>query len=773
MDKSNAAESLINKQIEANIVGEEKARYSMVINSSEEIQKSQSLLNAMKTQGGITPEGLKKIAELEAKLFDIFEERINLTHSIIKRSLMAPISTSQPKVEEVKQEPTRKESAKQETKVVSMTFLKGWTRRNVIGTPDVAFEPKILELIKNATTEAHIDEVATILINDDRHEDALNLQIELFKNTKLNENAFEVEKRFVNTILPNAFGVKGLTPLQKGDKISLGFWVNNLKALKRQQSAKTLLANKMIEDIKSKKIVSKETQELIKTTESGMFSIAEGNKSLLETVAEQLKINLTGIKFEETDDTKELKALIPTIVKDAIEDLKSSKCITIKTQSQIEKFRDYPELESQIFGEIIAKSKLPNIKAQEDIQWEAVNEADIKTLAEGGKKGIIIKPLEEAPKDVNSKDSVPFRLIDLEEQATAKLNAGEQVAAVLQFFMKEYNKVTDKPQDKKPVDIWTSFLNKKKEDIVTKAEEAAAQGKDTVIEDSLQEKNKVKEVIKDFFRKGKIDKKFNAANESTKYMKDAEVRKLFKGESTDKLIKTWKNEVDKEVISEVKTTDKGTEIKVQEPISTVMPKIDIEKVHPEVWEVAKTCKNLGEFVKLIKDIITKKMSISNMNPEAVAANLSQQYLINFPDCAKWTEEKKDMWFDSVLKSITKASEEKPVVDAEHPMGPEEKLNESSTETSTSGTTEDVFLKYSELVKRESNSNRAKVHIADFLLTDTSPIEERKNKASELLKSNNIWKKAPQKDRDNTVNKIIKDNPKVAELIKVAELVLTV
>ena len=815
MEHSNAAKSLMDKQIEANIVGEEKARYSMIISSTEEIQKSQSLLTSMKTQAGTNAEKLKKVEELESKLFDIFEERINLTHSIIKRSLMAPIvGTAKPAEEtklevDPKQEPAKKEAViKQGNKVIQLhptLFLKGWNRRVLLDTPDGKFEPKILDLIKNAKTEAHIDEITTILLTEaiaDPSKDsyqkivnALNLSIDLFTTLKLKEQ-LEIEKRFVNTILPQAFGITPVKEVEANENIALAFWVNNLKTLKNQKSAKIMLTSKIIEEIKTKKIVSASLQEIIDSTESGMFAAPEARKSLLEAVASELKMKVEDIKFEAIEEDKELIALIPVIVKEALEDIKSVKCITIKTQCQFEKFRNAPNLEKQILGKIVAGGT-PGIKGIEDIVWESISDADTKLHTEVGRKSMILKPVESTSSttEPNNKDKVPFTLSALKDQVFAKLKANEDPGkVVLPFFTSNYEKVSDKATNKNVHQIWGEFfaIYKKenpdnKEIIVAKAEEAAIAGQESIIDEVVEEqKAKIELTIKEFFRKKKLDKKFNADNEASKFMKSPDVRSTFKGESTEKLIKKWKNEVDKEAV-ETKTDEQKTVEAIEKQVtSTVMQKIDIEKAHPDLWKKAQACCNVSEFSKLVKDLNKNGTSTLNgVSMDTITCNLSNQYLNKFKESETWTDEKKDIWFESILKAIQKptpikeetkeklhealetaqqkSSEgEKPIVDVKDPMPKE--ANEVSTEQNTKPN--DVFLKYEELIKKEAKSDRAKVHVASFLLDSTLPIEERKVKASELLKANNIWKKAPQKDRDNTVAKIIKDNPKVAELVPV-------
>lgn len=218
------------------------------------------------------------------------------------------------------------EKAKEEEEIKNKSDwkFKGYTRKKIYGTP-IELPVDVQVLIVGCDTEGKIDEITSLLMDEKRYEDALNLSIDLFANLKKGELSQEqVEKRFLFDILPYYKGVT-CVPFEDMENISLALWIKHLDDLANNKKLFEELKNQVIEEVKAGEI-SVELANKVFTS-----NLLEGKESLYDAVKEEL--NLESLVFA----TEPNKPTIEEIIENQFEESKEEKTVEGLTFETLEK----------------------------------------------------------------------------------------------------------------------------------------------------------------------------------------------------------------------------------------------------------------------------------------------------------------------------------------------------------------------------------------------------------------------------------------------------
>ncbi len=384
-----------------------------------------------------------------------------------------------------------------------------------------------------------------------------------------------------------------------------------------------------------------------------------------------------------------------------------------------------------------------------------------------------IKEVIETTKD----STVGLTYETLVNECISKFKAKESFKDVKKFFDKELVNVTD-TIDKSDKGLFAKIVIefKKTEKTVETAETAAYEGKEELTAEQV--KTKGKSIIKSALELGK-----SAMNEFRKYLSQKDIRKALGSNKVEaeKLFTELKSEIE----AENPSLKKVSKVKVM-----LGKNFSVEEKHPDVYESAKLCKNLSDFRNLIISIVFDKNK-ELPNGWQVAANLSNQYLNNIEESKSWDDVKKLDYFKEVITSTTEQRKKEKAKDAvvtdavivEEIKNPEttavietkapeqtvetpseqEKVEIARTEESS---TSSINLEKYKKISEEKNNNKIHELMASFLLeTNYKTYPERVAELDTYLVGNKKWARAPKADRDNVINKVVKNNPKIQELLK--------
>jgi hypothetical protein len=277
-----------------------------LVTSVEDIKNGFDLISQLKA----SPTASKtRLAELEMDLFNIFEKKVKLTKEILQTDNMfvnsnEDITNPQQKlifpnegnkvIQMNPKIPAEKEKVIEENKI---KYFEGYTRKVIFGTP-TKISKKLQILIPLADTETKIDEIAKLLVDENRHEDALNLSIDLFEKFNLMSRE-KVEERFIFEVLPLYYGVK-LSENKGLEKLTLVKWIEFLKDAKELIKSKSSIVNMAITDIKKNKFISFKTQIELNKFNSIDTSVED---DVILTIAKEVKSKPEDLVYEAVNNT--------------------------------------------------------------------------------------------------------------------------------------------------------------------------------------------------------------------------------------------------------------------------------------------------------------------------------------------------------------------------------------------------------------------------------------------------------------------------------------
>ena len=233
------------------------------------------------------------------------------------------------------------------------------------------------------------------------------------------------------------------------------------------------------------------------------------------------------------------------------------------------------------------------------------------------------------------------------------------------------------------------------------------------------------------------------------------------------------------------------EVKPTEPVtsSKIIVTFNVAEKYPEIFEEAKKCKTINEFMSLIETLVfdSKTKGVVFKDHDAgyqVAANLSDQYISNFAEGSKMTDFEKRDWFNCLIIGISDRRKRNSVKDKkpEDAVIVEETKNEpgSSEANSTTSetkdlsqsqdvqqsTTETIDPKYED-IKTSKKNDLIYSRIQEFMLERNykTPQERYNELRDKYLPLNNKWRKSPENERDNVLKKAIKTSPEILEMLK--------
>jgi hypothetical protein len=561
--------------------------------------------------------------------------------------------------------------------------FKGYERKVIFGTPAILSET-VQKLVITASTESEIDAIARHLVEEGKVEEALNMSIDLFEKSEVaKKSQQEVEKRFLNEILPWCHGVT-TKPFEDFQNITLAFWNNHL-----------------IELSNSIRLVEEITQQAVEEMKAGQITAT------------------TAIKIH----------------------------------------TDFPNDADKIFANVC---KICNIEA---VKIESA-------------------PMVVSPKKSNTEIPVTtvgltYETLQNECISMFKANPDPKTAfkEVKAFFDKEIVNVVDEGFDKTDKGLFAKLVIefKKSQKTVEEAEKAAYEGKDEI---APEVKNEAKSIVKKTIETGGY-----VLNELRKFFS----QKAYRNTLGKKKIE----EFAKELETEVKTENPELVNKSKERVK-IMTNLSIENSLPDVWESAKLCKTFDEFKDLLINIVFEKKEITmivkdkpkSINGWEVASNLMEQYGNNFEETKEWNSEKKAAFFNGIVNATSeerkKAKEATKVEESSENKQEQIELQRSESNTfeqsSTTETKEEnkpqeskqaVDIKKFDAISTMSNTNKIHELMAEFLLlSEYKTYQDRFNELRDnYLPKNKKWSGTKVSDRENTINKVIKNNSKIQELVK--------
>jgi hypothetical protein len=334
--------------------------------------------------------------------------------------------------------------------------------------------------------------------------------------------------------------------------------------------------------------------------------------------------NMTLLKWiEYLNDLQELMKNKSNVINMAVKDIKKDKFISFKTQTELNKFSQELALEDEILSMIAKEVKTK----PEDLVFEALNNTDAKLITELGRKFIITHAIEDAiiVEDIKKDDTKPIActLADFKLKVIEKLNdtsAGDKkIQYAFNYFEQGIKLVTDyehKNNKEKCKQLWSAIKNSYK--------------------DSL-DSNKNNPVV--------VDAETNIKEETTEN-KDAIVEAAH-----EKAIELEKKPIE----SAIKKAE------TQIPLNLAI--IDIEKEYPEVWNGAKLCNNLGDFVAYLKIMLetnsTKELKAVSgrfTTNTMICCQLAIQYISKFKECKDWDKKKVMDWWIGIKNKYIKSKE---------------------------------------------------------------------------------------------------------------------
>jgi len=467
----------------------------------------------------------------------------------------------------------------------------------------------------------------------------------------------------------------------------------------------------------------------------------------------QLKEKAETISELEKSSTDDIKILVL--------DFQTNKYLSIKSQILLDKYAIDQVLLSSILGDI---AKQCNIKI-EDLVYQAVNQTDVDMLAAANKKSIIISSSETVVEEKPAVDNVEEVKIvgmafeTLQNECVRMLGDKIPYSDVHKHFEDSVSLITDKTEKEKKhsKELWAKIQNtykkaaktgpatpkettivpeatidpKEKEKIVAEAEAAAVEGKDKLpekVEDvkPLLTKDELKTASRNAFQEAlKVGKTgLNALREwaSAKFIRDSLNEHGIKAEELYKEIKA-------------ETSDAP---------ATTIKTIDFTKEHVDLYKLATECKTLPDFANLIKSIVFEKKLWM------IAYSLTHQYIQNFEEFKTVTDEVKTTWFRDLTKKPEATKVETP-----------------STETSKK---EGTKQNPEDLIPIETDNKRIKLLVAELILSGLAidkNITAIKDDIKLIMRKNKFYAKSKDKELDNTIANVIKNNPEIQQLIQPA------
>jgi hypothetical protein len=593
-------------------------------------------------------------------------------------------------------------------------FIKGYNRQVIVGTSlQKSLPPKISELIKNADTEGKVDEICSLLIKEGFAEKALNISLDIFITRLGHKNApkktrKEVELRFINEILPMVHKCPVEAMVDVNER-NLGQWEDYILEVLDIYETKDKIINSAVVDLNKQKFIAKETSKFLKAVqkEETIYNEIMGMIGLASNVP------IADIKFED-----EIEIEDAVIITDEIA----------------------PELKEAIVSEAEAKAIFePN---KEEIE---------KGLLEIISKGIVDKSVNigNACKSF-FKTSKAYKLFEkgfnLEKWTKEKK---EELAKTI---------VPKLDQEKREMDIAASAEIKKLED-------TSSIGDNTIVSKEIDEKGTV----------------------------------TYESDKTTTIIGC-----------------NFTKQEIKPNFFKAVAIADIEKIDPSVVETVKMVKDLPAMTTFLQQVLYdiprgEKATIPVKQSYNIAASLATEFVKNISECKDWTDMQIKEWFKGDVyteglkvrpeleaeKLAKRNAKSEVIFDNRTPKAIPEVTGEHIQEVKSEITT-DVAV-YTSTTSPLKTATEELAKISELKFKDLpEPIQKefgsilnanRKefNKLSEefLVKNHtgdiketakilaNIWHETAERksvhrfeERMNGVNKIIRNSPKLAELVKV-------
>ena len=644
--------------------------------------------------------------QLELNLEDTKEVKESKVETVINAEEIQ--AQTEVKDNKVKFEDFNQKGKKAEAKVINKDVdkvkaekregFKGYTRKVIFGT-ETPLSKDVQKLLAAAKSESDIDNIARHLVEEGKVEEALNMSIDLFeKSETVKKSQQEVEKRFLNEILPWCHGVT-TTPFDSFQNITLAFW----------------------------------------------------NKHLIE-------IALSSRLISEITDlaTEEMKAGL----------------ITAKTAIKIK--TEFPNDSDKIFADVCKNVGISHVK---------IESAPMVTIPKDEKttKEVVTEPVVTV--------GLTYEALQNECLNMFKANPDSKTIfkEVKDFFTKEVANVVDEEFDKTDTGLFAKIVIefKKSQKTVDEAEKAAYDGKDTIPETTITES---RSIVKQALESGK-----SVVNQLRIYFSKKENRNVLGKTKVEVFAKKIEEEV-KAANPELKEASKEKKI--------LLKNFNVEEKHPDVWESAKLCKTQEEFKDLLIAIVFDKIKeLGGDNSWHVAANLANQYMNKIEGCSALNDVDKLAFFHGVVNATNierkKAKKDAAVTDVEvieeatvveevketpiveettkqediEMQRTEEPAKEATpaveTPTSTETAPQAVDMKKFDGIMQLSNREKIDALIVEFLLlTEYKTYSERFNELRDkYLKGNKKWSGSKPDQRENTINKIVKENPAIQALTK--------